>query len=523
MDTATEERPVVGAGEAASTPGSARRARLMGMVFLAGMGTLATEVTGARLLAPYFGASNVVWANIIGLTLGYLSLGYWLGGRLADRHPNERSLALVVLLSAASVAAVPFVSQPMFDLGADAFVDLSAGAFVASFVGALLLFAVPITSMGAVAPWAIRLAVTEVAHAGTIAGRLYALSTVGSILGTFLPVLVLIPAIGTRRTLLLAAALLAVAAALALPRKAMLAPVAILGLLAIPTGQIKPGGGDRVLFEDESPYQFVQVVQQDDGDRVLHLNEGWGTHSVLRADGPLTRGYWDAFLVLPLLHGREGGRVAVLGNAAGSVANLYEAAWPRTSLDGVEIDPVVSDVGRRFFGMDNPRLTVHTADARFWLAGADERYDAIVIDAYRQPYIPFHLATTEFFELVTERLAPGGVVAVNIATPPELTEAVDRIAATLRAVFPAVHAARYDDFNSILVGYADAGTAAGARSSLAAADGLPAVAAARLARTLTDVPAGGDVLTDDHAPLEQIADVALLEYLRQGAPGADDD
>jgi spermidine synthase len=427
----------------------------------------------------------------------------------------------VVLLAAVTVATLPFTTRPVFDLATSAFVDLSAGAFIASFIGALLMFSVPITCLGAVAPWAIRLAVTDVEHAGTVAGRLYALSTVGSILGTFLPVLVLIPTIGTRRTLLLSAILLAVAAALVLPRKSLAVPVGMLVLMVIPVGQIKDGQGDRVLFEGESPYQFVQVVEQDDGDRVLHLNEGWAVHSILPARGVLTNGYWDSFLALPLLNGAPGGRMAVIGNAGGTVSNLFAAGWPATRIDGVEIDPMVTDVGRRYLDMgQNPNLDVHTADGRFWLRGTDARFDEVVIDAYRQPYIPFHLATREFFQLVASRLTPHGVVAINVGTPPGLTEAVDRIGATMRAVFPVVQVSRYDEFNSVLIAYRDPADGATARDRLGSAAGLAAPVAARLARTIVDVPAGGDVLTDDLAPLERITDTSLLEYLRQGAPGS---
>jgi len=166
------------------------------VVFVAGASTLAAELTGARLLAPWFGASNLVWANVIGLTLIYLSLGYWLGGKIADRYPNPRVLGVVVIAAAVSVAVLPLALTPIFEVAQGAFADLSAGAFVASFVGTMLMFLVPITLLGMVSPWAIRLSVTDVASAGSVAGRLYAISTMGSILGTFLPVLVLIPAIG---------------------------------------------------------------------------------------------------------------------------------------------------------------------------------------------------------------------------------------------------------------------------------------------------------------------------------------
>ena len=251
-------------------------------------------------------------------------------------------------------------------------------------------------------------------------------------------------------------------------------------------------------FEGESAYQFVQVVRQDDGVTVLHLNEGWSVHSILPARGTLTNGYWDAFLTLPILQGRTGGRMAVLGNAGGTVGNLFAAAWPETAIDGVEINPLVSDVGRRYQGMSNPRLTVHTADARSWLRASHGGYDAIIVDAYRQPYIPFHLVSREFFTLVRDRLASEGVVAINVGTPPGQLEAVAQIAATMRAVFPAVQQVRFDTFNSVVIGYRDATSAAGARSALSQATGLPKAAAQSVAAGLADVASGGTVLTDDH-------------------------
>ena len=148
----------------------------------------------------------------------------------------------------------------------------------------------------------------------------------------------------------------------------------------------------------------------------------------------------------------------MLGNAGGTLANIYAGIWPRTAIDGVEIDPLVSEVGRKYMGMTNPRLAVHTADARFWLQGTDDRFDAIVVDAYRQPYIPFHLATREFFHLVRERLRPDGVVAINVGTPPDETEVVGRIAQTMRAEFPVVLSSRYKRFNSVVIGFTDPAT-----------------------------------------------------------------
>ena len=497
------------------------RLRLPLLVFVAGAATLAAELTGARLLAPWFGASNLVWANVIGLTLIYLSLGYWLGGKLADRYPTMRALGITVMIAAAALAILPIALTPIFSAAQSAFADLSAGAFVASFVGTMLMFLVPITLLGMVAPWAIRLSVTTIETAGSVAGRLYAISTVGSILGTFLPVLVLIPAIGTRLTLILIAGVLALAAVPLVGARAVAAPLIIFALLAMPVGAIKDAPGETVLFEGESPYQFVQISEKPGGERILRLNEGWALHSVLPASrSALTGGYWDAFAALPLITGASAGRLAILGNAGGSIARAYRIIWPQVPVDGVEIDPVVSEAGARYLDMAGPNLTVHEADARFWLAGDRGPFDAIVVDAYRQPYIPFHLATQEFFQQVHDRLTPNGVVAINVGTPPGDDEVVRSIGATMRTVFPAVMEARYEEFNSVLIGFRNPAEAVRAKAALAAATGAVAPAAHKLGDLLQFVtPGGGQVLTDDKAPVEQMTDGAILDYLNQGTPG----
>src|SRR5918996_6052898 len=149
------------------------------LVFVVGTGSLGAEIAAVRLLAPYFGASTIVWANTIGIVLVALSVGYWLGGRLADRHPNMRALCLVALSAAVLLALVPFVADPLLDVAVDALDEISAGAFVGSLVAVLVLVAIPVLLLGAVSPYAIRLAVSTVEEAGTGAGRPYSPSPPG--------------------------------------------------------------------------------------------------------------------------------------------------------------------------------------------------------------------------------------------------------------------------------------------------------------------------------------------------------
>jgi spermidine synthase len=423
---------------------------LLPLVFLAGIGSMATEICASRLLAPYYGDSTVVWANIIGLILAALSLGYWFGGRLADRYPSPRLLASLVTAAAVLVAAIPFVAKPFLDLSVSAIDSLSTGAVVGSFAASLVLFAPPVILLGMVTPFAIRLATTDVADAGRVAGLVFALSTAGSLIGTFVPALVTIPLIGTQRTMIGAAAVLALAAAPLLERRWVPAGLALLALLAIPPGVVKAQTG--LIPESESRYQFIQVVQTDDARR-LYLNEGIAVHSVWRADTVLTGGEWDMFLTTPPLLGRTARHVAILGNAGGTTARAFGVYYPQASIDGVEIDAAVSAAGRRYFGLgDNPRLTVVTADARPFLRTTKRRYDLILVDAYRQPYVPFYLATKEFFELARRRLRPGGLIALNVSTVPGDDRLASTVAGTLATEFPQVVTWQALRFNRFVVG-----------------------------------------------------------------------
>ncbi|HEU0164339.1 MAG TPA: fused MFS/spermidine synthase, partial [Thermomicrobiales bacterium] len=180
------------------------------IVFAGGMTSVGTETSAARLLAPFFGESTLIWANIIGFTLTFLALGYWIGGRVADRYPRPWLLFTATAVAAIWAALTPLISRPLLGRSVTAFEDLSVGAFYGSLIGILLILAVPITLLGFVSPYAIRLSVPDVAHAGEAAGGIYALGTVGSIAGSFLPTLLLIPWVGTVRSFLILGLLLLV-------------------------------------------------------------------------------------------------------------------------------------------------------------------------------------------------------------------------------------------------------------------------------------------------------------------------
>lgn len=488
---------------------------LSALVFGAGIGALATEITASRLLEPYFGSSTIVWANLIGVILAGLAVGYWLGGRLADRRPRASVLGLVVLGAALCVAALPFVAKPFLNVTVDGLDQVSAGAAIGSFFAVLLLFAPPVILLGMVSPFAIRLAVVTVETAGVVAGRLYALSTAGSLVGTFLPALVLIPAIGTQRTFVAVAALLALSACLVLGARYLVVAAALGALLAVPPGAVKSEAG--LLHEETSQIEYIRVLQRPDGRRVLQLNEGVAVHSVWRADSVLTGGEWDAPLALPSLLGRPLERAAILGNAAGTTARALGFYYPRASLDGVELDPAVSRVGRRYFGMGEiHNLTVHDEDARPFLRSTHRRYDLVVVDAYHQPYVPFYLATREFFALVREHLTPGGIVVLNVATVPGDTRLVRAIGGTLGTELPEVLAWPALRFNTFVIGL----TAPLGRSEITRRlrVGPPDLAPLRglLAREAVPLAPSSDPWTDDRAPVEWLTDRMIVEYAAGG-------
>jgi predicted membrane-bound spermidine synthase len=456
-----------------------QRAYLIAAVLTGGICSLGIELTASRLLQPFFGSSQLIWANVIGLTLIYLTIGYRIGGRLADRRPDQSLLALILLAAGLSTAPIPLLARPILAWSASAFTTFSVSVFFGSFFGVLILFSVPIILLGMVSPFAIRLSMDNVSTAGSTAGSLYALSTIGSIMGTFLPVLVLIPAIGTNLTFYVFALALVVMGALGMRRRVAL--VAIPAVIALAIFQLGLSGirepfcrGCTSLFETESSYNYIQVAKNDFGpggsEQIgLILNEGQAIHSIYntRYDQTnntadlLTNGPWDFFNVASYVYPNRSKSdvesLLMIGSAAGTIPKQFLAFYGSDArIDAVEIDPEIVAVGRRFFAMEDqsvPNYRVYTEDGRVFLNRTQERYDVIGMDAYHQPYIPFHLTTREFFSEVNAHLAPDGVAVVNAGKPGTDYRLVHALASTMRTVFPQVFILDVPSFgNSIVIG-----------------------------------------------------------------------
>jgi spermidine synthase len=504
------------------TPWSRRL--LLPLVFVSGMTSLGVEFGASRLLAPYFGTSLYVWGVLIGLVLIYLSAGYVIGGRLADRHPRDEVLYQITAWAGLWIGLIPLVSYPILLASQQGFKDLSAGLVAGTLLAVVLLFAVPVILLGCVSPFAIRLLVKNVETSGNTAGRLYALSTAGSILGTFLPVFWFIPTYGTRPTLVgFGLALVVISVAGLWPRRRLYAGFGIAVILAwilLPSG-IKPPQVGTLVYEKESAYNYIQVVQ--DGTKTeLILNEGEAIHSIYDTQSLLTGGPWDYMVIADSFRPAQATEpepksVAILGLAGGTAARQYTAAFgQQVQVTGVEIDPAILDVAHRYFHLDSPNVHPVVADARYWLDTQAGKYDVMALDAYQQPYIPFHLTTREFFSSVRDHLNPGGAVVVNVGRTSTDYRLVDAIASTMAAVYPSVFLVDVPDFtNTMVYGSTEPTTIDDIKHNLGLVNEPLAKAIATSAvgdGGLRVSPYHGQVFTDDLAPVERLIDEIIFSY-----------
>jgi spermidine synthase len=503
-------------------------------VFFSGMTTLAAELAASRLLENHFGASNLIYACIIGLILIYLTVGYFLGGRWADRSPKPATFFQVLAWGAFTTALIPLAARPVLRIAADAFDQLQMGALVGAFVVAMILFIIPITLLGTASPFAIRLAIQDTGTAGTVSGRIYAVSTLGSFIGTFLPGLLLIPTIGTYRTFLviggflLLLSLYLLGATTGWRRAAVYAwmplILVVLGILGT-RGFDKPTAG--LIYESESTYNYIQVLQ--DGEyRYLRLNEGQGVHSIYHPTQLYYGGPWDQVLAAPYFNPApyDPARlksVAIVGLAAGTTARQLTAAYGPVQIDGFEIDPKIVEVGRKYFGMNMPNLNVIVQDGRYGLAHSSRRYQVISVDAYRPPYIPWHLTTVEFFQEVRAHLTDDGVVTINVGRAPGDRRLIAALTATLEQVFPSVHVMDVpNSFNSVLYATVlptDAGNLDANRMDLIQSgktSPLILLAVQTAFENLQPTPSGGIVFTDDRAQIEWITNNMIIRFFLSG-------
>jgi len=383
---------------------------LMVVALLAGAILMALELVGSRLLAPYFGGSIFVWGSLIGVFLAALSIGYYLGGRLADRWPSPHLLAALLLAAGVYVLLLPRYGGAVCDrisLG-------DYGARAGPLISCAILFFLPGILTGVTSPFVVRLNARAVEQAGRTTGTVYAASTIGSIVGTLGTAFYLIPAIGTRSILYLLGGSLIFTALIAIAKRGSrvttAAGAAALALLALsPPACAK----ERVLVERDSAYHRLYVTE-DENYRWLRADNVWHTQMSLRDRHGRGLDYTDyvdlAFLFNPKIQ-----RVLVIGLGGGTIPKRFVRDYPQVRVVAVEIDPYVIEIAARYFDVHaSPRLAIRQSDGRIFLRRATARWDLIVLDAYYADTVPFFLATEEFFKIARSRLSPGGVMVNNV-------------------------------------------------------------------------------------------------------------
>ncbi len=411
-------------------------------VFCVGIATMALEISASRLLAPLLGSSLVIWSTLIGVILLSLAVGYIFGGKLADKIPKVEIILVISLLAGLWIAIIPFAMTPLINLLYTSWVNNIFRLTLIAFIGCVITLGPPTIGLGMVTPFVLRIVIKKIEVTGRTAGNLYAISSIGNILGVFLPALITIPYLGTWQTIEGIAALLIMISALGMGRWLILVIFLVLFLIGL-----KPDYpnmiNNQIIFSKDSPYQNVRIEGNNDR-HFLVTNEGGAVQSLYDNSSSYTGLYWDYFT--PLLaysqKSTKTPKVLILGAAGGTIAyqiKNHVSADQRPEITGVEIDPVVADIGKKYFyNRSYDKFVI--ADARQYLRQNNERYDYIITDAYSQQiYIPFYLSTQEFFLMTKKHLYRDGLFAINVNASSPTSPLLNSFAKTLRSVYANVY------------------------------------------------------------------------------------
>jgi spermidine synthase len=492
-----------------------RRPILFAVAFYAGLATMAFEMVLGRALVPYFGGTIFTWGALIAVFLFGMSIGFFAGGRLADRHPMATLIGALLLASGVVMLATPLYVEPLCLALLERIEDVRLGALIASVALAFL----PALLLAAVSPLAVRLALYDVAHSGATVGTMSALNTVGSIVGTVGTSFFLVPTMGSRAIFYLLATLTlgcGVAILAAMPKaRASLAALVFVGLAFVSPDAAHAQGPalsasspDGVIENVESEYNNIFVIKQG---QLVYMNFGYrGSQYVesiydLQDPGALSARY-TRYMTVAAAYLDRFERAAFVGLGGGRTAGYLVRAFPELHMEVAEIDPEVIRLAKKYFGVvENERLKIYPQDGRIFLVRSKATYDAVFLDAYRGPFVPFHLLTKEYFELIKKRLRPGGVVAQNVEPS---TMILDSAIKTIGTVFRNVDTYEAGG-NVVIVAYdgeripearlRERGAALSSRHKLR-------YDIASLLRAKQDITlqAGAKLLTDDFAPVEML-------------------
>ena len=388
--------------------------------FFSGMAVMAVELGASRLLAPYFSSSQIVWTIIIGTIMIAMAIGNVMGGKWSDRDPDPAKLFRRILIAAVWIALIPFLGRYII-LGIMGIIVVAINHNMliwAAFAACMILFVYPLFLLGTVTPSLIRFTMSDLEESGRVAGRLGACNTIGSIIGTFLPTFVTIPAVGTSVTFLIFAAILLILGALYFiftgGKKTAVIVCAVIYIISCIFGWNAKFAFwiDDLTYEGESVYNYLQV-SENDKEVILSTNVMIGVQSVYMKNDTLTGMYYDYALGAPVMAGKEDPKVLILGMGTGTFALQCKRYFPSAVIEGVEIDEKITGLAREYFNLPES-IPVTTYDGRAFLNASKEKYDIIMVDAYQDITIPFQMSSVEFFSLVKDHLEEGGVMIVNM-------------------------------------------------------------------------------------------------------------
>lgn len=421
--------------------------------FLSGMTVMAVELSCSRLLAPYFSSSSIVWTVIIGLIMICMSIGNVLGGRSADKHKSLGRLYLYIWIASVWIALIPFVGKYLIALVTGLLMlFMPAGQFVVagSALSCLVIFSLPMILLGMVSPYLVKLGINDIENSGRIAGQIYALGTIGSIIGTFVPTFFTIPVIGTGKTFLLFALLLNIVCALyfIFTRKNAVRNSVTTGVLLvvlfIPFSDSFAFWKTNIVYEGESLYNYLQVEETEDS-VILSTNVAFGVQSIYKKDGSLSGYYYEYALMAPYflkdMSKDKNLDVLVLGLGTGTYPKQLKKYIPNVNTDAVEIDGKIADLATQYFNLKEDEANVYINDGRLFFSTPEARqYDIILADAYQDITVPFHMSTQEFFNIVKSHLKPNGILIVNINMKSgDFTGVPEYLSNTVKSVFNKVY------------------------------------------------------------------------------------
>lgn len=481
--------------------------------FFAGMSVMAVELGASRLLAPYFSSSQIVWTIIIGTIMIAMALGNIYGGKSADKNPNPDKLYARIIFAALWIAAIPFLGKFVI-LGISALLVVTVNTnflIWAAFITCMVVFVFPLFLLGTVTPSLVKYTVESLDDSGKTVGTLGAFNTIGSIIGTFVPTFISIPAVGTAATFLIFSGILLILGIVYFiygksGRVRCIVSAAVFGAFSVLSTRFGFAFWERhLVYEGESTYNYLQV-KEDDSKTYLSTNVLFGVQSVYVKDGSLTGMYYDYAMAAPLMSdcGDQEKDVLILGMGTGTYAKQCINYLGNISAEGVEIDEKIIELSRNYFDLpDEVKVTAY--DGRAFLNVSDKKYDVIMVDAYQDITIPFQMSSVEFFNLVKEHLKDGGVMVVNMNMRSDSSDGINnRLADTISAVFDQVYTVDVEhSTNRELFASNEPDMLDVFNKNIELIENSELYSMMRtVSENLAEYKSGGRILTDDKAPVE---------------------